>query len=631
MKWLETIDRSKLAAAGLALSVVLFFALNIFSNAAFQGLRLDLTEGKLFTLSEGTRNVLRSIDEPIRLKLYYSKLLGERSPRHATYFERVNELAAQYGEISRGKVIFDVLNPEPFSDAEDSAIAAGLQGIPLNNAGDLGYFGLVGTNSTDDQVAIPFFTTERESFLEYDLTKVVFTLANPKRKVVGLMSSLPINGGASKPPFTPAPAWAIMDQIKEFFDVQPLPTELREIPEDIDILMLVHPKGMDDFTLYAIDQFVLKGGRVLVFVDANAEVDVPADGRMTSLPRSEFNKILNAWGIALAKNKVAGDLDSARRVNVRVGGKMNVVDYVVWMGLSKNNFDTKDAVTGDISLINVASPGILEKTDGAGTTVRPIITTSKRAMAIEAEKVIIRPDVVGLFRDFKSGDKPLMLAARITGPVKSAFAGGPPQGKGADGNAGHLSQSVKPVNLIVVADVDMLHDRFWVEIRQLMGQQLFVPNANNADFVVNSLDNLGGSDALISLRGRAAASRPFKLVQEIRQGAERQFRAKERSLQTELESVQAKLQNLVRRRGTEGDQVLSPEDKAAIDKFRIETVKVRKELRGVQRALRKDIDRLDGFFKFVNIALIPLLLGAGTIFVTVVVRARRRAAALAAD
>ncbi len=635
MKWLETIDRSKLAGAGLALSVVLFFALNIFSNAAFQGLRLDLTEGKLFTLSEGTRNVLSTIDEPIRLKLYYSKLLGERSPRHATYFERVSELAAQYGGLSQGKVIFEVLNPEPFSDEEDSAIAAGLQGIPLNNAGDLGYFGLVGTNSTDDRAAIPFFTTERESFLEYDLTKVVFTLANPERKVIGLMSSLPIDGGAMKPPFTPVPAWAVMDQIREFFDVRPLPTELREIPEDIDILMLVHPKGMDDFTLYAIDQFVLKGGRALVFVDANAEVDVPADGRMTSLPRSEFNKILNAWGVGLASDKVAGDLDSARRVNVRVGGKMTVVDYVVWLGLSRKNFDTTDAVTGDISLINVASPGILEKTEGAGTDVRPIITTGERAMGIEAEKVMTRPDVVGLFREFKSGNKPLMLAARITGPVKTAFPLGPPQEKDADRAAGipaeHLAQSVKPVNLIVVADVDMLHDRFWVEIRQLMGQRLLVPNANNADFVVNSLDNLGGSNALIGLRGRAAVSRPFTLVQEIRQDAERQFRNKEQKLQTELESVQAKLQNLVRRRGTDTKQVLAPEDKAAIDKFRAEVVKVRKELRGVQQALRKDIDRLDGFLKFVNIALIPLLLGAGTILFTLTLRARRKAGALAAD
>ncbi len=635
MKWLETIDRSRLAVTGLALSVVLFFAVNIFSNAAFQALRLDLTEGKLFTLSEGTRNVLATIDEPIRLRLYYSKLLGERSPRHATYFERVRELADRYSEISGGKVILEVLNPEPFSDEEDSAIAFGLQGIPLNNTGDLGYFGLAGTNSTDDKAVIPFFTTERESFLEYDLTKVVFTLANPERKLVGVMSRLPIEGGAMRPPFTQTPAWAVMAQIREFFEVRSLPNELREIPQDIDILMLVHPKGMNDFTLYAIDQFVLGGGRALVFVDANAEVDVPPDGRMTSLPRSEFNKILETWGVRLASDKVAGDLDAARRVNVRVGGKMNVVDYVVWMSLSRKNFDAKDAVTGDISLINVATAGVLEKIKDATTQVLPIISTGPRSMAIETEKVMIRPDVVALFRDFKSGGKPLTLAARIKGPVKSAFPDGPPQDKDRDKNAPppaaakkHLAQSAKPVNLIVVADVDMLHDRFWVDIRQLMGQQLLVPNANNADFVVNSLDNLGGSDALIGLRGRAASSRPFHLVQEIRQDAERQFREKELSLQTKLQDVEGKLENLVRRRGTDSEQVLSPGDKAAIDKFRNEMVQVRKELRGVQRALRKDIDQLDAWLKFLNIAAIPLLLAIGTIILTVVGRVRRKARAV---
>ncbi len=638
MKWLETIDRSRLAAVGLALSVVLFFAVNIFSNAAFQALRLDLTEGKLFTLSEGTRKVLAAIDEPIRLRLYYSQLLGERSPRHATYFERVRELAERYSEISGGKVILEVLNPEPFSDEEDSAIGFGLQGIPLNNTGDLGYFGLTGTNSTDDKAVIPFFTTERESFLEYDLTKVVFTLANPERKVVGVMSRLPIEGGAMRPPFTQTPAWAVMGQIREFFEVRSLPNELREIPEDIDILMLVHPKGLNDFTFYAIDQFVLGGGRALVFVDANAEVDVPPDGRMTSLPRSEFNKILETWGVRLAADKVAGDLDAARRVNVKVGGKMNVVDYVVWMSLSRKNFDIKDAVTGDISLINVASPGILEKTKDATTQVLPIISTGPRSMAIEAEKVMIRPDVVGLFRDFKSGGKPLTLAVRIKGPVKSAFPDGPPQDKDKNKDKDapsaaakkHLAQSAKPVNLIVVADVDMLHDRFWVDIRQLMGRQLLVPHANNADFVVNSLDNLGGSDALIGLRGRAESSRPFHLVQEIRQDAERQFREKEKSLQTKLEDVEAKLENLVRRRGTDTEQVLTPGDKAAIDKFRNEMIQVRKELRGVQRALRKDIDRLDGLLKFINIAAIPLILGFAAILAAIV-RTRRRARALLVD
>ncbi|NQU60305.1 MAG: Gldg family protein [Rhodospirillales bacterium] len=628
MSRLQTADRTKLAFGGLALAVVLFFAVNIFSNSAFQGWRLDLTEGRLFTLSKGTLNVLSDIEEPVTLRLYYSKKLGESSPRHATLFGRVRELLERYVDLSKAKVQLELYNPEPFSDAEDKAVADGLKGIPLNNAGELGYFGLAGVNSTDDQAVIPFFTTEREAFLEYDMTKVVHTLANPERKVVGVMSPLPVDGGVAMPPRTPAPPWAVMDQIREFFDVQALPTSLRQIPDDIDILLLIHPKGFDDFTLYAIDQFVLGGGRVLAFVDANAEVDVPPDGRMTSLPVSDFNKILKTWGLQLVANKVAADLDSARRVNVRVGGKLSVVDYVVWLGLSKKNFDAKDAVTGDISVINMASAGILEKTGDAKTEIQPLITTGPRAMGIGAEKIMRSPDVVGLFRDFKSENKPLTLAARIKGTIKTAFPDGPPKDK--DGTSvgvppKHLGQSARPANLIVVADVDMLYDRFWVETRNLLGQRLLVPNANNADFVVNSLDNLGGSDALIGLRGRQESSRPFQLVLDIRQGAERQFRTKEQALQTKLEDVRAKLNNLIQRRGDKSDVVLTPEDSAAIAGFRREMSKVRRDLRQVQLELRKDLDRLDGFLKFVNIALVPLLLGFATVMATLIGRARRRA------
>lgn len=635
MKWLETRERSKLAVAGLVLGAVLFFAVNVFSNTAFQSARLDLTQGKLFTLSSGTMKVLRSIGEPVTVRLYFSALLGEASPQHTTYFERIRELLERYQDISGGKVRLEVLNPEPFSDAEDRAVAAGLQGIPLNNTGDLGYFGLSGFNSTDDRTAIPFFTPERETFLEYDLTRIIHTLSEPDRKVIGVMSSVPIHGGATQPPYNQAPKWSVLDQVGDFFEVRELPPAMREIPEEIDILMLVHPKGWDDFTFYAIDQFVLGGGRVLVFVDSNAEVDAPPDGRMRSLPVSNFDRILKTWGVKLVKDKIAGDLDAARRVNVRVSGKTAVVDYVVWLSLDKRNFDTADAVTGSLTSLVLASPGILEATGVEGITVQPLVSTGPKAMAIDSAKVMAQPDVVGLFRDFKAGEKPLMLAARVSGAVKTAFPDGPPKEKDGTKAAGvppkHLAQSETPANLIVVSDVDMLHDRFWAEIRQLLGQKLLVPYANNADFVVSALDNLGGSDALIGLRGRANSTRPFGLVQEIRQGAERQFRTKERDLQTKLEAVRARLENLQRRRGGDKEVVLSADDKTAIEQARNEMVTIRKDLRGVQAALRQDIDRLESLLKFLNIGLIPLLLGFAAILAALIGRFRRKAQTLAAS
>lgn len=640
MKRLQSVDRGRLAVGGVALAVVLLFAVNIFSNASFQSAKLDLTQGKLFTLSQGTRNVLKGIDEPVTLKLYYSKLLGERSPQHANLFERVRELLSRYADLSGGRIRLELQHPEPFSDAEDRAVAGGLQGVPINSAGDLGYFGLTGNNTTDDQVVIPFFTPEREAFLEYDLTKMVFTLANPARQVVGVMSPLPLDGGnPMRPPFQQSPRWAVLDQVNEFFQVLPVPVSYTEIPDNVDILMLVHPHGLSDATLYAIDQFVLRGGRVLAFVDANAEVDVMSVGPTGPSPRSDLDKLLNAWGVKLVENKIAGDLDAARRVNVRVAGKTAVADYVAWLTLSGKNFDTGDVVIGDIGRINVASAGILEKTGAEGIEVTPLIRTGGRSMAIDAAKVAGQPDVVGMFRDFKPGGAPLMLAARIKGTVTSAFPDGPPPPKpdgaadtpaAAPPKAPHLKQSEKPANLIVVADVDMLHDRFWTDIRELMGQRLLVPFANNADLVVNALDNLSGSDAMIGLRGRAQSTRPFHLVQEIRQAAEQQYRSKEQSLQAKLDDVRQKLEALERRRGAEGDVVLSAEDRAAIDKFRGEMIATRKQLRDVQRALREDIDRMDAWLKFLNIAAIPLLLGLGTIVVTVIGRLRRKVRAVPA-
>lgn len=644
METLRHLDRRTLALGGLVLVTVLFLAVNVFSNMTFRSWQLDLTEEKLFTLSDGTRSVLASIDEPIDVRLYYTKLLGERSPVHATYFVRARELLERYGDLSGGKVRLELHNPEPFSDTEDRAVAFGLQGIPVNAAGDLGYFGLAATNSTDDEAVIPYFSPEREAFLEYDLTRLIYSLAHPKMKMVGLISSLPIDEGRAGP-FAPGRRWAVMDQIRELFAVRSLAGDIKAIPDSVDILMLVHPKGLTEKALYAIDQFVLGGGRALVFVDPNAESE-GMRGRGFGAPgASDFNRILEAWGVRLVKDKVAGDLDTARRVNVNQRGRVDVVDYVLWLSLAPGNFDTGDVVTGDVNRLNVATPGILEKVDGRGTEVSALLSLGPRSMRIDANKIRVGADAVALFRDFRPGGEELMLAARLTGPAKSAFPDGPPAAEKATGSeaqeagaaeaaaetdadaagaAEHLSESITPVNVIVVADSDMLRDDQWVTSRDFFGQRLLVPSADNANFVVNALENLSGSGALIGLRGRGESARPFALVETIRQEAERRYRAKEQELREKLSAVQGKLDRLVGRQGAKGEVILSADDKATIDRFRRETVSIRRELRGVQRALRKDIDRLDAWLKFFNIAAIPLLLVAVTLVVAVIRRVRRR-------
>ena len=633
-------DRGKLAVLGLVLATVLFVSINITSNNFFRALQVDLTEGNLFTLSGETSKVLTEIDEPIIMRLYFSKVMGEQSPVHLTYFDRVRELLEQYVKLANGKLRLQVFNPEPFSDDEDSAVSFGLSGLPINQQGDLGYFGLAGTNSTDDNEVIPFLTPERETFLEYDLTKMVKALATPEKQTVGVMSTLLVNGGYI-PNQGQRPRWSVIDQINEFFSIQPVPVDTKEIFEEVGTLMVIHPKRFPLSTLYAIDQFVMKGGRVMVFVDPNAEVDGPGGG-MRPNEHSDFERIFKKWGVQLRKDKVAGDLGTARRVNVRQGDRLAVADYVAWLALRPGNFDRKNAVMGDLQVVNVASAGILDPIEGAKTTVTPLMRTGMRSMEIEATKVRLRPDVVGLFREFKPSGQPFTIAASITGKVKSAFPDGPPSPvKGSSdeetkknqeafekAQKDHLTESLSDIHAIVVADVDMLHETLWAERQDMMGKPLLVPFANNADFVVNSLEHLMGGASLAELRGRSISNRPFHLVRDIRQDAERQYRQKEQELQKKLEDVRGNLNRLISREAQAeaqgGEVILKPEEKKAIDNFRREMISIRKELRGVQFDLRKDIDNLDAWLKFINIAAIPLLLGLGTLVFAVGRRLRRR-------
>ena len=614
-----------IALTGLVLAVVLLLSVNVISNASFKALQLDLTEGKLFTLSDGTRSVLKEIDEPIKIRLFFSKILGEQSPQHATYFKRVKELLGQYVKLSGGKVELQLYNPEPFSDAEDLAAASGVKGVPINQEGDLGYFGLSAYNSTDDEALIGFLSPERETFLEYDLTKLVHSIAKPKKPVIGLLSSLPINGGRG-PQAQQQPRWAVLDQLSEFFEIQPIPREIPYVPKDIDILMLVHPKNISETMQYNIDQFVLRGGRLIAFIDTNAEVAMRPGGEMRKDTVSEFENMLTAWGLKMDEDKVAADIQTARRVNVQQGGRMETTSYVAWLSLTPENMAADDVITGELQMINIGSAGILEKIEGSGTEITPLLETSDQSMAIDRKKVMMQPDVVGLFRNFKPENKKLMLAARVSGKAKTAFPDGPPKGvAGLDVEvAPFIKESTKGINVIVVADTDILRDRLWVDRKDIFGNRTLVPHANNGDFLMNAIDNLGGSDALINLRGRNRPQRPFHLVQELRRDAEMQFRNKEKELQDKLIDIRAKLNKVLRREDASGEVIMNAEEKESVDNFRTEMTGIRKELRDVQLALRQDIDKLDTWLKFINIAAIPLILLIISVVAGTLRQSRRR-------
>jgi len=619
-----SLSRGTLAWGGLALAAVILLSINLISSISLRGVQGDMTEDKLFTISNGTREILRGIEEPIKVQVYFSKGIGEASPTYARYFERVKSLLDSFRDISGGKLQVSYLDPEPFSPEEDRAVAAGLRKVTYNSDGDAGYFGLTAVNSTDNQKTIEFFYPNRETFLEYDITKLIHSLANPKKTVVGVITDLPLAGQANPRTGQTSPPWLIMQQMRDLFDVRMLKQDVKTIPSDIDVLLIAQPRGMTPQAAYAIDQYMLGGGRALVLADPVSEVTQFQSLGRNKKGMDELTKLLKSWGIRFDRKKVAADIAHAQRVRFGRTGD-TVTDYVAWLGLDGSSIDKSDVLSAGIDTLNLASAGFLEPIKGATTKVTPIIRTSDQAMKVDLIDVGVRANPLQLLRNYKPGGTPLVLAARVSGEAKTAFPDGPPKASKTAGAAkagaaetaadtGAKAKDQKPltsgnIHAIVIADSDLMADRFWVQRQQLMGQEIAVPTAQNAALIIGAIENLCGSDALIALRGRGVAERPFTLVEKLQRDAERKFREKEQTLTQKLKGLQDKLTEL--ESSDKGQVILSDEEQKAAKDFRAQMLKTRRDLRDVKLALHRNIDRLDGWLKFANIAFIPLVIGIG--------------------
>ena len=624
-------NKRLLTGTGIALAAVLFGAFNMISSAALRSARFDLTDHKLYTLSDGTKNVLSNLAEPITLRFYLSKKLATGLPGIKGYATRVQEMLEEYAQVAGNQLVLQVMDPEPFSEEEDRAVAYGLQGVPLNNGSTQFYFGLAGTSSTDELEVVPFFQPEREEFLEYDLTKMIHTLANPKKKILGLISSLPIDGAGAMPMMQQgggSPPWLIVTHIEQMFEIKKIEPTASTIPDDVSVLMIVHPKTLGDPTLYAIDQFVLRGGHAMIFVDPLAESDRSGGNPMNPMgggaPRnSDLPKLFEAWGLEMVPGKVLGDLPLAKKVQIQKQARMQVVDYPVWIDFRKEHFSPDDIVTAQVPTITVASAGILQQKGTVGTELTPLIQSDEAAMKIDASRLSFMPDLGSILSSYKPEGEKMIVAARVTGKVKSAFPDGKPKesAKPADPNAPpktesdntssqpHLAESKEPINVIVVADTDILQDKFWAQVQNFFGQRIGIPNSGNGTFVTNALDNLTGSNDLISVRSRAGYSRPFTLLRALQQDAEQQFRQKEQALQERLKATEGKLQEMQSQKPDGNTMIMSAEQQEAMATFRQDLVQVRKELRGVQHELGKNIESVESWVKFINIGLMPLLIG----------------------
>ena len=601
--------RGVLSTGSLVLAVVLLLAINILAATVLGGWRLDITQNQLYTLSDGSRKVVRTLDEPITLNLFFSQKALRDVPQIQAYAARVQALLKEYAEQSNGKLQLKVIDPEPFSDAEDRAVQFGLRGMPLGGAGgESAYFGLAATNSTDGEEIIPFLSPSSEDTLEYDLTRLIYKLGQPKRPVVAVISSLPVNGSVVPMTQQQAPAWAVISQLRELFEVRVLSSFEKQIPAQADLLILIHPKDLSPATQFAIDQYVLRRGRVLALLDPYSDVEAPPRDPIMptmTMPKtgSDLGPLLGAWGLQM-KEGVVGDRESARLVSFREDTPPQ--EYLVWLDLKADRFDSKDVVTARLSQMYINTVGALSKAAHSDVTFTPLISSSKQSVLISTEG-LDKPDPAALLRDFRPDDENYAFAARVQGTLKSAFPDGPPEG--AEVPAQVLKESATPANLILVADADFIYDRFWAQVGEFRGSRLVEPFADNGAFFINAVDNLTGSGDLISVRSQGTYARPFTVVQAMNRAAGEEFRAAEQRLQAELQQTEQNLAELQAGRADQAGPLLSADQQQEITRFQEQRVRLRRELREVQHKLRQGIDRLETRLKFINIGLIPLLIG----------------------
>lgn len=615
-----------IAAAAIAIGV------NMFADARLANVQLDLTQGHLYTLSSGTKQILAQIKEPITLRLFYSRQLGTAVPSYGAYADHVREMLRDYASRSNGKVRLEFYDPEPFSDVEDRAMGYGLQGVPLDQSGTQVYFGLAGTNQEDDERTIPFFQADRERFLEYDLTKLIYNLSNPKRPVVGVMSSLPLDGNPRALMMgdrTAAQPFAAAMLLQQSNTVKTVKTDAQVIDPDIQVLLVAEAQNLSPATLYAIDQFVMRGGKLMAMVDPWSET-MAAQPSPSGMPvtdaHSDLKPLFDAWGIEFNPKQVVGDLTGAWRVRGGEGERTQAVNYPAWFNI-RAGINHDDPATADLTQVTVASSGFLAKAPNAKIEFTPLLRTSDRDGLIPLDEVRT-PDPTKVMAGFKPEGGPRVIAARIRGVLTSAFKGPPPLANGQKRPANfpaYKAHTDGPANMVVVADSDILADRFWVRVADFFGQQTATPFSDNGPFVANLIGTLTGSDALIGLRSRGDTSRPFTLVAAMQSDAEARYRQTQQALQQHLDAVEKQLRTL-RSGGSDNakqDAVISADQRTAIDAARQDILQTRKKLRAVQLELNRDISRLQTEMRLFTIVLVPALLTLMAIAMGLVQRSRR--------
>jgi ABC-type uncharacterized transport system involved in gliding motility auxiliary subunit len=586
----------------LILLAVVFFSLVFVNNQLFSSMRLDLTENQVYSLSEGSKQVLKEIDEPINLYFFFSDKASKNMTSLRNYANRVESLLAEYNTFANGKLKLQVLDPQAFSEQEDQAEQFGLTAANIGVAGEAIYMGLAATNALDEQRVIAFFDPQKEGFLEYEISKLIYQLSEPEPVNITLITDLILNGGQNPMTGQFDPPWTFFTQLEQLYKVEQLSSDITNLPDDTDVLLIVHPKQYSDALLFAIDQYALSGGKILVFLDAHNESEQVAmmAGPIPSNNSSNLQRLLSAWGVVFDSEHVLLDAMAGLDIRTQSGG---VTRHFGFVGFTADQLDREDILTSNLEVINGASFGVFNQKEDAITTWLPLIQSTQNSDLMDVSTYAMIQDPEELAKAYQSDNQAYVLAVRLFGQVNSAFEQAP-EGTSLT----KIKTSTTNLNVILVGDTDLLADRFWVQQSNFFGQTVSTAFANNGDFVSNAVENLGGSDALISIRSRGVFSRSFRKVDELTVIAEQKFRDQEQILQQQLDDTEQQLLQLQNQQAEGGSLVISVEQQLTIDQFLQKRITIRKSLRDVRYQLDKDIESLGNWLKLFNVALAPMIL-----------------------
>jgi len=607
-----------------------------FITSAFN-LRADLTKGDVYTLSPGTRAVLAKLEAPVKLRLYYSQGSEAVPVGLKTFAKRVEDLLNEYRAAGRGKVVLEKFNPEPDSDAEDSAQLDGIEG-QLTNTGEKFYLGL-SIAFLDQKAAIPVLTPDRERLLEYDITRGIAQVGETKKPVVGVMSALPVMGRSLDPirKLQPSEAWVLIQELKKIFDVKEIRLDAPNIDDDVKVLLVIHPRNLPEETEYAIDQYVLRGGKLIAFVDPYAYFDQQPDLQNpfggNQAGQSTFYNLFKAWGIDVDMGKVIADLTFASGAGPRL--------LPTLLSLNAQALNMDDVVTSQVGTLLIPFGGAFKGKPAEGLTQTVLARTSKNAMPVDL--IIATLSGEPSTRGFQPSGEEMPLAIRLTGKFHTAFPEGKPQPfmppradrkkgqdekkKAEDKAEPQLKQSKDDNSVVLVADVDLLSDGAAVEIQEVFGQRVVVPRNGNLALALGLVEQLSGDSALISLRSRASFSQPLTVLREMEAQAQQQYLGKIKELEDSLNQTQENLQKLQRSKAGVTSSILTAEQQAELDNFRKKAAEARLALKQLRKNLRVETDALEFWTKVVNIGLVPLLVAMAGLLLAL--GRRRRQGALA--